>query len=156
GCHKLFEEADMPPDLGLPARLARYCFGHYYEYYDDYDLVLYPLMYQAVLGEAAKIDVIRISPEDAERECPAAKLARTAYAHFGAFLDRGWRKNDMLWGRLDGAQRLIAAILPDEADRSIRNQLTNEAHEIILAEELNSSKQDVLTRILADAMVQVS
>jgi hypothetical protein len=30
-----------------------------------------------------------------------------AVAHFGAFLDRDWRANDVLWGRLDAVERII-------------------------------------------------
>ena len=52
------------------------------------------------------------------------KLAGTALMHFGAFLDRRWRQNDILWGRLDGAERLIASVtqgswLSDELRTSI-------------------------------------
>ena len=31
--------------------------------------------------------------------------------HFGAFFDRAGRENDYLWGRLDGAERLIGLLL---------------------------------------------
>jgi hypothetical protein len=31
--------------------------------------------------------------------------------HFGAFFDRAGRENDYLWGRLDGAERLIGLVL---------------------------------------------
>jgi hypothetical protein len=53
---------------------------------------------------------------------------------FGAFLAEDWRKNDMLWGRLDGAERIISALLP-EKDTTIRDQLIKEAQMSILAEE---------------------
>jgi hypothetical protein len=31
--------------------------------------------------------------------------------HFGAFFDRAGREKDYLWGRLDGAERLIGLVL---------------------------------------------
>ena len=54
---------------------------------------------------------------------------------FGAFLDEGWRRNDMLWGRLDGAERLISALIPEKKDEKTRDQLIEEAHRLILEEE---------------------
>ena len=58
------------------------------------------------------MDIVRISPEDAtslidERHEPPPpegrrKLAGTYLFHFGAFLDRNWRYNDMLWVTVDG------------------------------------------------------
>ena len=59
---------------------------------------------------------MRVSPEDATtliREFDDAgqrrlsKLAGTSVGNFGGFLDETWRKSDILWGRLDGADRLI-------------------------------------------------
>ena len=98
--------------------IARQAMAHYYENYEDYDLLTYPIMYDTGVGEADAIDIIRISPEDAkqlidERETGCHKLAGSALGHFGAFLARQWRQNDILWGRLDGAERIIAALLPE-------------------------------------------
>ena len=39
------------------------------------------------------------------------KLAGVAIGHFGGFFEQGWRKNDILWGRLDAAERIIETIL---------------------------------------------
>lgn len=39
------------------------------------------------------------------------KLAGVQLAHFGAFYKRSWRVNDWIWGRLDGATRLVEAAL---------------------------------------------
>ena len=70
------------------------------------------------LGEAQRVDVHRVSPRDAESLVPMPslgpdgkltgrrRLAGVSLGHFGGFLDKGWRYNDMLWGRLDGAERL--------------------------------------------------
>jgi hypothetical protein len=41
----------------------------------------------------------------------------------------------MLWGRLDGAERLISALLPETKDKDVRDQLIREAHLSILEEE---------------------
>jgi patatin-related protein len=42
-----------------------------------------------------------------QRTEPVDKLAGIELGHFGAFLKASWRANDWLWGRLDGAQRLL-------------------------------------------------
>jgi patatin-related protein len=39
------------------------------------------------------------------------KLAGVQVAHFGAFYKRSWRINDWMFGRLDGAERLICLLL---------------------------------------------
>jgi len=74
------------------------------------------------VGEAELCEVFRISPRDAtsivDENAPMEKrrkLAGTALFHFGAFLNREWRRNDLMWGRLDAAERIIRSISP-EAD----------------------------------------
>jgi predicted acylesterase/phospholipase RssA len=42
---------------------------------------------------------------------PATKLAGMKLNHFGGFLKRSWRANDWLWGRLDGAEHVIRALV---------------------------------------------
>jgi hypothetical protein len=65
------------------------------------------------------------------------KLTGTALGHFGAFLQRNWRQNDILWGRLDGAERIINALLPnDEAPNGTRARLVKEAQMHILEDEV--------------------
>ncbi|MGH2751209.1 MAG: patatin-like protein [Actinomycetota bacterium] len=44
----------------------------------------------------------------------AEKLAGAKLAHFGAFYKEGWRINDWIWGRIDGATRLCQAVLGPE------------------------------------------
>jgi patatin-related protein len=39
------------------------------------------------------------------------KLAGIQLGHFGAFYKRSWRANDWMWGRLDGAYRLVQVVL---------------------------------------------
>jgi patatin-related protein len=127
--------ASKPPDSKKDIRDL----GYYYKYYDEYDRIIFPIVYGTEIGEAAKVDIIRISPEDAkalinERETGCYKLAGTALGHFGAFLDPLWRKNDILWGRLDGAERIITALLPDEPE--LARLLVGEAHAAIVHEAI--------------------
>lgn len=72
-----------------------------------------------------KINLARVSPGDAQfvRKTPEKKLAGDSLGHFGGFLERRWRENDIFWGRLDAAEqivRIVGAELPSQQlDRHI-------------------------------------
>ena len=109
---------------------------HFYDNFDAYDQIIFPVTYETPIGEAAIIDVARISPLDApslidegkERRREAAetrdgrfspeerykarrKVAGGTFRAFGAFFAEDWRKNDILWGRLDAVERLVSIVL---------------------------------------------
>lgn len=136
--------------------IARNAMRRYYNNYEDYDLLTYPILYESGVGEADTIDIIRISPEDAkqlidERKTGCHKLAGSALGHFGAFLARQWRQNDILWGRLDGAERLISALLPDHP---LRTQLIGEAHAQIVCETIGPMGEEERHALLAEALMR--
>src|SRR5678816_981935 len=133
---KAADDEAKPPDADAESHAY---LGYYYQNYDEYDRIIFPIIYGTEIGEAAKVDIVRISPEDAtalinERETGCYKLAGTALGHFGAFLDPLWRRNDIMWGRLDGAERIITALLPN--DRELARQLVGEAHAAIVHEAI--------------------
>lgn len=155
-------------DTGLPeldttaARQLRRFLGEYYLRFDTYDQMSFPLYYDTESGEPATVEVVRISPEDAttlidERGSGLRKLDGTALANFGAFLQRHWRTNDILWGRLDGAERLIAALLPgsEPATRSVRGVLIGQAHRAIVREALRPAGYEQITGLLCGAVAEV-
>jgi predicted acylesterase/phospholipase RssA len=93
-----------------------------FDQFEYYDQIVFPIFYEASVGEAELCEVFRISPRDAtsilDENAPTEKrrkLAGTALFHFGAFLNREWRQNDLMWGRLDAAERIIRCVSP-EAD----------------------------------------
>ena len=158
----------LPSKDELAARIAaRQCLIHYYDNFTYYDLVMYPVQYGTGVGEANVVEVFRVSPEDAtslinERAAGETrrKLAGTALMSFGAFIDRGWRKNDMLWGRLDGAERLITALLPPtpnppDSNEETRNNLIKEAHIAIFREEIHEGDIETLRLLLSNMLAQV-
>lgn len=51
---------------------------------------------------------------------PQDKLSGNEAARLGAFLKRSWRANDWMWGRLDGAQRMIVLLLDPARLRQLR------------------------------------
>jgi patatin-related protein len=149
---RLADASDAPLDV----RRAREAVRFIYEQYENYDLVSFPLSY-GTLENATRIEVMRISPQDAtsliDETSPTDgrhKLAGDQLAHFGGFFDRSWRRNDMLWGRLDAAERIIdSLLLPSDA----REQLLTEAQHAIIEEEFDLVEQGPLVAALAASML---
>ena len=79
------------------------------------DGALFPLERLSGLREKDPIETVRISPADARlgysRRQAADKVAGDALGHFGGFLKRSWRANDILWGRLDARCLLMQTLL---------------------------------------------
>jgi patatin-related protein len=117
-----------------------------FDQFEYYDQIVFPIFYEASVGEAELCEVFRISPRDAtsivDENAPRErrrKLAGTALFHFGAFLNREWRQNDLTWGRLDAAERIIRAILPLDSPQA--DALIQEANLAIAGTE------EALTRL---------
>jgi predicted acylesterase/phospholipase RssA len=107
-----------------------------FDQFEYYDQIVFPIFYEASVGEAELCEVFRISPRDAtsivDENAPAEKrrkLAGTALFHFGAFLNREWRQNDLMWGRLDAAERIIRCVSQEA------NTLIHEANLAIAGSE---------------------
>jgi patatin-related protein len=159
---KLSTALRPPKDKDAAARLPRWelflreTLWYYYVYFDEFDQIAYPMLYSTGVGaETDVIDVFRVSPEDAtalidenhpvDREGQKVtggaagrsvrKLAGTTLGNFGAFFERKFRVNDIMWGRLDGAERVIAALLPAH-EEELRERMTEQAHRAILVEEM--------------------
>ena len=140
-------DSPRPPLPEEPEELAKWVLWRYYRYFEAYDVASYPVLYMGehAGNEMATADVHRISPEDAtaiideramfdgDEQKSYRKLAGTNLGNFGAFLDEDSRRLDILWGRLDGAERLIALLTP--GDEGMRREFTHEAHRAILAQE---------------------
>ncbi|MCB9079186.1 MAG: patatin-like protein [Anaerolineaceae bacterium] len=130
--------------------LARTYLYYLYDNYELYDRFSYPILYATGINEIDQIQVHRFSPEDAislinekgkgeqettkkRKKGDVCKLAGNNLFHFGAFLEKEWRKNDILWGKLDGAEQIITMMLPEAKELS--RFLIQEAHLRILCEE---------------------
>jgi patatin-related protein len=121
--------------------------AHFYRNYESYDAVLFPTGY-GIVDEAEPAEVFRISPHDAtsliDETDPREhrrKLGGVAVHHFGGFFQPAWRKNDVLWGRLDAAERIIASVLPASDQRA---SLLEHAQRAIIAEELSGDHGHLL------------
>jgi len=76
------------------------------------DVTLGPLMDTARLEDLVKVRTMRISPGDATSlSDDPQRLKGRELGAFAGFLRRTAREHDLLWGRLDGAERLVDLIV---------------------------------------------
>jgi patatin-related protein len=142
----------------LIARSGSAALEEEYRTFQWHDCLSLPFLEGTVAREHSQIEVYRVSPADAllrpesTGDRPQRKLAGTAAADFGGFLQQSWRENDIMWGRLDGAERIITALLPDEADKDLRLTLIREAQDAVLEEELAPDKGQGIFRWLAQRL----
>jgi len=136
-------------NLTAAARASRALVRGWFEHFEAYDASVFPITFGTDVGEAEPIGIHRISPDDTPALAAAVavrgdKIKGQALGAFGAFLDESWRRNDILWGRLDGAERLISILLPgrDAETSKLRQKLIEEAQQAIVVEalELTGSK----------------
>lgn len=105
-----------------------------------WDVLLYPVQALSDVGERDHVEVVRISPRDTHRiPLPSSngkhgKLKGAESHHFGAFLSRTGREKDYLWGRLDGAERLVGILLEGAAEPD-KERWCKEAFRAILEED---------------------
>lgn len=145
-------------------KTLRMLLSEYYLRFDSFDQMSFPLYYDTGTGEPSTVEVVRISPVDATALIDEAtdvmhrhKLAGTALANFGAFLDRRWRLNDIMWGRLDGVERLIQALLPmaDDDTVAVRGELIALSHRRILREALVPQGHQDIANLLCKALEEM-
>ena len=93
----------------MPTALRRHVLLAYLGF-PFYDTVTLPLLRGEGLNEFDPVKVDRISPDDAgsiRSGGAQATLRGVEFYNFGAFFSRAYRENDYLWGRLQGAERMI-------------------------------------------------
>jgi patatin-related protein len=148
----LREEIMEALDLGNPQHVF---LADSYRAFPLRDAVVYPVLRGTGADEAAEVQVFRVGPVEAtltpnaHTTRPDQKLAGIGLGAFAGFLSREWRENDILWGRLDGADRILSALFCDAGDEQAKNALIGEARARILDEELGAQKKDGLMRALA-------
>ncbi len=134
----------------------------YRDAFGGFDAVQFPVLAVTGVGEElSPVAVHRIGAGDAppDEGDPSEKLFGTRFATFGAFLDARWRAHDIVWGRLDGAERLLS-VLAGEAHEGARDALVVEAQQAILLEAFPEEAAAVralpraLPRALAGALAR--
>ncbi len=96
-------------DMSGPRKAARGAIRRDHHRFSEYDQVMFPLQITSgVTGEVDPVQVARVSPKDTSALVSSGeKVAGARWGHFGAFFDEDWRRNDIMWGRLDTAERLV-------------------------------------------------
>jgi len=93
-----------------------------------WDVLTFPMISAHDMGELNEILVDRISPQDARTLKGfegIGSLKGIGFAHFAAFLSRGYRENDYLLGRLHAIDRLIDIVCDSAgADSTARIDIT--------------------------------
>lgn len=126
-----------------------------FQWHDSHTL---PFLQGTSAREYSEIEVFRVSPIDGtlaygtDKDTQSEKLVGTRAGAFGGFMEKEWRENDMMWGRLDGAERIVYALLPDPRDETLRKKYIGELQDSILSEEFSMTvkeKRDRVFRCLA-------
>jgi patatin-related protein len=91
-----------------------------FEKFQLIDQVIYPYQYLSDVQNKNLIKLVRISPNDADKgfgkdKGLKEKLAGDQFRAFGGFFKKSWRSNDILWGRLDGVNRIVDGLLTSES-----------------------------------------
>jgi patatin-related protein len=99
------------------------------------DRELYPFEYLTSLNAKEIINPICISPDTAQLGIGTGKnteqkLGGNKLYNIGGFFKKSWRLNDLLWGRLDGLNRIIESVVTPKSVANFANFVHREADRI--------------------------
>jgi patatin-related protein len=100
--------------------------------FDAIDRELYPFEYLTSLNEKEIINPICISPDNAQLGIGSGKntqekLGGDKLYNIGGFFKKSWRSNDLLWGRLDGLNRILEGTITPKSIAAFANFVRREA-----------------------------
>ena len=91
------------------------------------DIAVYPIMDSAQLTDLVPVSVMRISPYDCvSLSRDSKRLKSRDLGAFAGFLEQSARAHDLMWGRLDGAERLIDLIMRASRSRGVKENANTE------------------------------
>ena len=110
---KLILQSDLSPDSKHKLKIL-------FQSFRLIDEEVYAYEYLSDIQAKEQIEIVRISPIDAQKGFGYGKglddkLAGDQLGAFGGFFKKSWRSNDILWGRLDGVNRLVDALITPES-----------------------------------------
>ncbi|HEY9625929.1 MAG TPA: patatin-like protein [Coleofasciculaceae cyanobacterium] len=124
----------------------------------DIDQAVYSFEYLSDIQAKEQIAIIRISPEDAQKgfgkdKGLMEKLAGDQFRAFGGFFKKSWRSNDILWGRLDGVNRIIDALLTPKALLAFPGFLQRQVESLNQQDpSLNATPESYLTALIQETL----
>ncbi len=115
----------------------------FYYKFINYDCKVFPLEIMADIYEKDIIKFHRFSPFDCQsgfsKKDAYSKITGNELYHFGAFLKRSWRSNDILWGRIDTAGGIINLLFSND---NFLNVLQNNSSRLRIASVLFDSQDN--------------
>jgi patatin-related protein len=119
------------------------------------DRELYPFEYLTSLNEKEIINPICISPDTAQLGIGTGKnteqkLGGNKRYNIGGFFKKSWRLNDLLWGRLDGLNRILEGIITPKSVTNFANFVHREA------ERTKCSQAKYLDWLLTESLPHLS
>jgi patatin-related protein len=119
------------------------------------DRELYPFEYLTSLNEKEIINPICISPDTAQLgvgngKDTQTKLGGNKLYNIGGFFKKSWKLNDLLWGRLDGLNRILEGIVTPKAVANFAGFVEREA------KKTNCSQDQYLDWLLTESLPHLS
>lgn len=141
------EMAALLDNPHFPQALEPIC--HSWRCFFWHDVLSLPFLDGTDVQEHSEVQTFRISPADSGLIKAPDKLAGVTLGAFGGFLEQEWREHDIMWGRLDGAEGIVNALLPEPENETLRKHYIDKAQDIILVEEFTASGPGGGTRVFA-------
>jgi patatin-related protein len=119
------------------------------------DRELYPFEYLTSLNEKEIINPICISPDTAQLgvgngQDINTKLSGNKLYNIGGFFKKSWKLNDLLWGRLDGLNRILEGIVTPKSVANFAGFVAREA------KQANCSPDQYLDWLLTESLPHLS
>ncbi|MCU0524294.1 MAG: patatin-like protein [Elainella sp. Prado103] len=125
------------------------------------DEEVYSYEYLSDIQAKEQVEVVQISPDAAQlgfgkNRGLADKLAGDQLNAFGGFFKKSWRSNDILWGRLDGVNRIVEALLTPAAIQRFPAFIQRQLPDVQVPGHPNASAGEkiefYLSQLLQDAL----
>ena len=115
------------------------------------DRELYPFEYLTSLSEKEIINPICISPDRAQLgigkgKNSEQKLGGNKLYNIGGFFKKSWRSNDLLWGRLDGLNRILEGVVTPKSVTNFAGFVEREAS------QTNCSQSEYLDWLITESL----
>jgi patatin-related protein len=119
------------------------------------DRELYPFEYLTNLHEKETIDPICISPDNAQLgigngKNTQEKLGSDKLYNIGGFFKKSWRSNDLLWGRLDGLNRILEGIVTPKSVAAFADFVQRESY------KTNCTQSQYLDWLITESLPHLS
>jgi patatin-related protein len=150
----------------LPSNDEKILFAELSLKFSGFDLIdqqVYPYEYLSDTQSQGLLEITRISPEDSQKGFGKGKkleerLAGLQLRAFGGFFKKSWRSNDILWGRLDGLNRLVECLLTPTTIQSFRRFTKRNKHIDLsdLVEEAVPNATEDEKKLILDNLTKLS